>query len=82
MQLNMTDHVWSVSELITAAASGEVQERVGRAKRQFHVIDGGMLEAVIGQLHCPSGLATSRVRRIAEERNPHRAKPFDRILWV
>ncbi len=41
MQLNATDRVWSVSELIQAALSGKVQERVSRYKTHLRVIDGG-----------------------------------------
>jgi hypothetical protein len=41
MHLNVTDHVWTVSELVTAALGGEVQRRVEGAKRQFRVIERG-----------------------------------------
>jgi hypothetical protein len=41
MQLNVTDRVWSVSELIQTALSGEVQHRINRHKVRFQVIDGG-----------------------------------------
>jgi IS1 family transposase len=41
MQLGVTDHIWSVGEMITAALSGEIQERVERAKERFRVIQGG-----------------------------------------
>jgi IS1 family transposase len=41
MQLGITDHVWSVSEMIGAALSGKIQDRVSRHRRNFKVIDGG-----------------------------------------
>ncbi len=41
MQLGVTDHIWSVSELIAAALSGEIQNRVEREKARFRVIQGG-----------------------------------------
>jgi IS1 family transposase len=41
MHLGVTGHIWTVSELVKAALSGEVQERVERAKKQFRVIQGG-----------------------------------------
>ena len=43
MQLGVTDHVWTISELVNAALSGEILERVERAKNQFRVIQGGKL---------------------------------------
>jgi len=41
MQLGVTDHVWTISELVTASMGGEVQERVQREKSRFQVIQGG-----------------------------------------
>lgn len=41
MQLGVTDHVWSITELVNAALIGEIQERVEHTKAQFHVIQGG-----------------------------------------
>jgi len=41
MQLGITDHVWTVSELIEAALNGTVPEPVGRQVGRFRVIDGG-----------------------------------------
>lgn len=42
MQIGVTDHIWSVSELVSAALTGEIQERVAREKARFRVIQGGM----------------------------------------
>ena len=42
MQLGVTDHVWTVSELVNAALKGEIQERVAREKSRFRVIQGGL----------------------------------------
>ncbi len=41
MQLGISDHVWTISELVNAALSGEIQERVERAKSRLRVIQGG-----------------------------------------
>jgi IS1 family transposase len=41
MQLGVTDHVWTITELVTAALTGEIQERVSREHRVFRVIQGG-----------------------------------------
>ena len=42
MQLGVTDHVWTISELVEAALTGVVTgERVGRKVGRFSVIDGG-----------------------------------------
>ena len=41
MQLGLTDHVWTISELVNAALNGEIQERVDQEKRGFRVIQGG-----------------------------------------
>jgi IS1 family transposase len=41
MHLGVTDHVWSVAELVNAALNGEVQARVEREKQRFRVIQGG-----------------------------------------
>jgi hypothetical protein len=40
MQLGVTDHVWTISELV-AALNGANQESVGRKVGRFTVIDGG-----------------------------------------
>lgn len=41
MQLGITDHVWSVSELVAAALDGEIQTKVQTVLGQFRVINGG-----------------------------------------
>ncbi|MGH9638270.1 MAG: IS1 family transposase, partial [Candidatus Angelobacter sp.] len=41
MQLGVTDHVWTIAELVEAALVGVVAEPVGRKVGQFRVIDGG-----------------------------------------
>lgn len=41
MQIGVTDHIWSVSELVNAALNGEIQARVEREKSRFRVINGG-----------------------------------------
>ena len=41
MQLGITDHVWSVSELVQAALTGEIQDRVRGAHQGLRVIHGG-----------------------------------------
>jgi IS1 family transposase len=41
MQLGITDHVWTISELVDAALNGVVQEPQGRKVGRFTVIDGG-----------------------------------------
>jgi len=41
MQLGVTDHVWTVSELVQAALTGVTQEPQGRKVGRFTVIDGG-----------------------------------------
>lgn len=41
MQLGVADHIWTVSELVESALSGEVRARVQRAKEGFRVIQGG-----------------------------------------
>lgn len=43
MQLGLTDHIWSVSELVNAALSGEIQDRVNSELSRFRVINGGKL---------------------------------------
>ena len=40
MQLGITDHAWTVDELIHAALDGEIQARVERARSGFRVILG------------------------------------------
>jgi len=41
MQLGVTDHVWTISELVEAALSKGAQMQVKRALGGFHVIQGG-----------------------------------------
>ena len=41
MHLGITDHVWTISELVTAALSDGAQMQVKRALGQFRVIQGG-----------------------------------------
>jgi IS1 family transposase len=41
MQLGVTDHIWSISELVQAALSGRVQQTVEGQKARFRVIQGG-----------------------------------------
>ncbi len=41
MQIGVTDHVWSIGELVNAALTGEIQARVEREKQRFRVIQGG-----------------------------------------
>jgi IS1 family transposase len=42
MQLGVTDHVWTISELVEAALSGSVPNSTGRRVGRFTVIDGGV----------------------------------------
>jgi IS1 family transposase len=41
MQLGVTDHIWSIGELVDAALSNETPKPVGRNVGPFRVIDGG-----------------------------------------
>lgn len=41
MQLGITDHIWTVSELIVAALHGEIQEKVATTLQGWRVIQGG-----------------------------------------
>jgi IS1 family transposase len=41
MHLGVTDHVWTISELVNAALNGVVPEVQGRKVGRFSVIDGG-----------------------------------------
>lgn len=41
MHLRVTDHVWTISELVQAALTGELAEPMGRKVGRFAVIDGG-----------------------------------------
>jgi len=41
MQLGITDHVWTISELVHAALSDGAQMQVKRARGAFRVIEGG-----------------------------------------
>ena len=41
MQLGITDHIWSIGELVDAALEDVVPEPVGRKVGRFTVIDGG-----------------------------------------
>jgi hypothetical protein len=40
-QLGVTDHIWSIGELVDAALNGEPPEPAGRKAGPFRVIDGG-----------------------------------------
>lgn len=42
MQLGVTDHVWSIGELVEAALSGSIPNPTGRRVGRFTVIDGGV----------------------------------------
>lgn len=41
MQLGITDHVWSVEELVQSALSGEIKAQIFAIKNRFHVVQGG-----------------------------------------
>ena len=41
MQLGITDHVWSVSEMVHSALTGEIQDKVRQVLSAFQVIQGG-----------------------------------------
>jgi hypothetical protein len=41
MQLGVTDHVWTIGELVQAPLSGVTQEPQGRKVGRFKVINGG-----------------------------------------
>jgi IS1 family transposase len=41
MQLGITDHVWSIGELVEAALHGAIAESQGKRVGKFRVIDGG-----------------------------------------
>ncbi len=41
MQLGVTDHIWTIGELVSAALTGVTQEPQGRKVGRFTVIDGG-----------------------------------------
>jgi hypothetical protein len=41
IQLGVTDHIWSIGELVDAALSNETPKPVGRKIGPFRVIDGG-----------------------------------------
>jgi hypothetical protein len=40
MQLGVTDHVWTIGELVEAALTGAMSEPVGRQVGRFRVIEG------------------------------------------
>ena len=42
MQLDLTDHVWSVAEMVNAALNGEIQQKVRTVLDGFRVINGGL----------------------------------------
>ncbi|MEW6090981.1 MAG: transposase [Pseudomonadota bacterium] len=42
MQLGVTDHIWTIGELVDAALDGVVEEQVARRVGRFGVIDGGL----------------------------------------
>jgi predicted short-subunit dehydrogenase-like oxidoreductase (DUF2520 family) len=41
MQLGITDHVWTLGELVAAALDGTIPEMRGRRHGRFTVFDGG-----------------------------------------
>jgi hypothetical protein len=41
MQLGVTDHIWSIGELVEAALSGETIKPEGRRIGRFTVVEGG-----------------------------------------
>jgi hypothetical protein len=41
MQLGLTDHVWSIGELIDAALDGIIQDKIDRTLRSWQVVHGG-----------------------------------------
>lgn len=41
IQLGLTDHVWTISELVVSAQAGVVQEKVANVLRPWTVIRGG-----------------------------------------
>jgi hypothetical protein len=42
MALGVTDHIWTIGELMEAALAGVAPELVGRVRGRFRVIDGGL----------------------------------------
>ena len=42
MALGVTDHIWTIGELIEAALAGEAPKPEGRQHGRFRVIDGGL----------------------------------------
>ena len=44
MQLGVTDHIWSIGELVDAALCNEAPQGVGHKAGPFRVIDGGKLD--------------------------------------
>ena len=42
MQLGVTDHVWTISELVEKALTGLIDEPQGRKVGRFTVIEGGI----------------------------------------
>ena len=41
MQLGVTDHIWTIGELVEAALHGDLGEPQGKRVGRFTVIDGG-----------------------------------------
>ena len=41
MHLRVTDHIWTIGELVEAALTGVTAERAGRNVERFTVIEGG-----------------------------------------
>jgi hypothetical protein len=41
MQLGITDHIWTIGELVDAALDGTFPEQPGRRIGRFTLIDGG-----------------------------------------
>ena len=44
MQIGVTDHIWSIGELVDAALCNEAPQEVGHKAGPFRVIDGGKLD--------------------------------------
>jgi hypothetical protein len=42
MQLGVTDHVWTISELVDKALTGVIEQPQGHKFGRFTVIDGGV----------------------------------------
>ncbi len=42
MQLGVTDHIWTIGELVDAALDGTIPPTPGKRVGRFMVIDGGV----------------------------------------